>query len=72
MLKNIFPLQIYEVDFPNYDLIKDNLLSDIMTLFNKNLELYSKHRLILFTNTLEHRFLFLFGYRIKLYKNRAI
>lgn len=45
MLKNIFPLQIYEVDFPNYDLIKDNLLSDIMTLFNKNLELYSKHRL---------------------------
>ena len=45
MLKNIFPLQIYEVDFPNYDLIKDNLLSDIMMLFNKNLELYSKHRL---------------------------
>ena len=45
MLKNIFPIQIYEVDFPNYELIKDNLLSDIMEMFNSNLELYSKHRL---------------------------
>lgn len=45
MLKDIFPIQIYEVDFPNYDLIKDDLLSDIMALFNENLELYSKHRL---------------------------
>jgi hypothetical protein len=45
MLKDIFPVQIYEVDFPNYDLIKDDLLADIMTLFNQNLELYSKHRL---------------------------
>ena len=45
MLKDIFPVQIYEVDFPNYELIKDNLLADIMTLFNQNLELYSKHRL---------------------------
>jgi hypothetical protein len=45
MLKDIFPVQIYEVDFPNYDLIKDNLLGDIMSLFNQNLELYSKHRL---------------------------
>ena len=38
MLKDIFPIQIYEVDFPNYDLIKDDLLSDIMALFNENLE----------------------------------
>jgi uncharacterized protein (TIGR02466 family) len=45
MLKDIFPIQIYEVNFPNYDLIKDDLLSDIMALFNENLELYSKHRL---------------------------
>ena len=45
MLKNIFPVQIYEVDFPDYDVIKDVRLSDIMTLFNQNLELYSKHRL---------------------------
>lgn len=45
MLKNIFPIQIYEVDFPDYDLIKDNLLKDIIDLFNQNLSLYSKHRL---------------------------
>ena len=45
MLKDIFPIQIYEVDFPNYHLIKDDLLADIMALFNQNLELYAKHRL---------------------------
>lgn len=45
MLKDIFPVQIYEADFPNYEIIKDNLLADVMALFNQNLELYSKHRL---------------------------
>lgn len=45
MLKDIFPIQIYEVDFPDYDLIKDNLLADVMALFNQNLDLYAKHRL---------------------------
>ena len=45
MLKDIFPVQIYEADFPNYEIIKDDLLSDVMALFNQNLELYSKHRL---------------------------
>lgn len=45
MLKDIFPIQIYEVEFPNYEKIKDDLLSDVMALFNKNLELYANHRL---------------------------
>jgi uncharacterized protein (TIGR02466 family) len=45
MLKDIFPVQIYEVDFPDYDSIKDNLLDDILKLFNTNLDLYAKHRL---------------------------
>ncbi len=45
MLKDIFPVQIYEVDFPNYDKIKDGLLNDVMSLFNQNLDLYANHRL---------------------------
>ena len=45
MLKDIFPVQIYEVDFPNYDSIKDSLLADVLKLFNTNLDLYAKHRL---------------------------
>jgi len=53
MLKDIFPVQIYEVDFPNYDKIKENLLKDINYLFNQNLELYSKHRLFNHSYSLE-------------------
>jgi uncharacterized protein (TIGR02466 family) len=45
MIKDIFPVQIYEVEFPNYEEIKDSLINEIKDIFNSNLELYSKHRL---------------------------
>jgi uncharacterized protein (TIGR02466 family) len=45
MIKEIFPIKIYEVDFPNYDQIQERLTNEIKELFNQNLELYSKHRL---------------------------
>lgn len=45
MLKDIFPVQIYEVEYPNYLDIKDSLTSHITDLFNQNLDLYSNHRL---------------------------
>jgi len=46
MIKEIFPIKIYEVEFPNYNLIKESLLTEIRGLFDAvDRELYSKHRL---------------------------
>jgi len=46
MIKEIFPIKIYEVEFPNYDSIKGSLLSEVRSMFDSvNRELYSNHRL---------------------------
>ncbi len=45
MIKDIFPVKIYEIEFPNYDSIKENLLADIKLLFDANREQYANHRL---------------------------
>ncbi len=45
MIKEIFPVKIYETEFPNYDAIMEGLTAYMTDLFNQNLELYSNHRL---------------------------
>lgn len=45
MIKNIFPVQIYETEFPEYEKIQASLTKEITDLFNANLELYANHRL---------------------------
>lgn len=45
MIKDIFPIKIYEVDYPGFEDIKEDVTAHILGLFNQNLELFSKHRL---------------------------
>lgn len=45
MIKEIFPIKIYEVEFPDYDSIKDSLLAEVTALFDVNREQYANHRL---------------------------
>lgn len=45
MIKNIFPVQIYETEFPEFEKIQASLTKEITEIFNSNLELYSNHRL---------------------------
>ena len=45
MIKNIFPVQIYETEFPEYEKIQASLTKEISDIFNANLELYANHRL---------------------------
>ena len=45
MIKNIFPVQIYETEFPEYEKIQASLTKEITDIFNSNLELYANHRL---------------------------
>jgi uncharacterized protein (TIGR02466 family) len=45
MLKDIFPVKIYETEFPEYEKIQASLTKEITDIFNNNLELYANHRL---------------------------
>jgi uncharacterized protein (TIGR02466 family) len=45
MIKNIFPIQIYETEFPEFEKIQASLTAEIQALFDADLELFSKHRL---------------------------
>lgn len=46
MIKDIFPVKIYEIDFPEYDKIKDSLIAEVKGLFDQvDRELYANHRL---------------------------
>lgn len=45
MIKEIFPIKIYEAYFPDYDLIKEPLEEEVRAYFDENRELFSKHRL---------------------------
>jgi uncharacterized protein (TIGR02466 family) len=45
MVKDIFAIKIYEVEFPNYESIQQSLLDEILGYFNVNREQYSHHRL---------------------------
>jgi len=45
MIKEIFPTRYWEAEFPNFDLIKDDMVAEVKGLFDENLELFSKHRL---------------------------
>jgi uncharacterized protein (TIGR02466 family) len=53
MIKEIFPIKIYEVEFPNYDSIKDSLVAEITAYFDVNREQYAHHRLFRNAYTLE-------------------
>jgi uncharacterized protein (TIGR02466 family) len=44
MIKEIFPIKIYEVEFPNYADIQENVLEDVKTFF-ENREQFANHRL---------------------------
>lgn len=45
MFKDIFPLKIYEAEFPNFESIQQQLLDEIMEKFDANTEGYKGHRL---------------------------
>jgi len=45
MLKDIFPVKIYETEFPKYEKIQASLTKEITDMFDANLELYANHRL---------------------------
>ena len=45
MIKDIFPVQIYETEFPNFVEIEQDLKTHVTNLFQENLELFSNHRL---------------------------
>lgn len=44
MLKDIFPIQIYEVDYPDYDKIQEELLEEVKGYFEDR-EKFANHRL---------------------------
>ena len=44
MLKDIFSVQIYEVEFPNYEKIQSTLLEEVKSFFEDR-DLYANHRL---------------------------
>jgi uncharacterized protein (TIGR02466 family) len=46
VLENIFPLQIYTAEFPDYDNIKQSLLDDVVAKFDVDREQYAGHRLM--------------------------
>lgn len=45
MIKEIFPIKIYEVEFPNYEEIQQSLLEEVTGYFDVDREQYSNHRL---------------------------
>jgi uncharacterized protein (TIGR02466 family) len=53
MIKEIFPIKIYEVEFPDYESVQQSLLEEIKEYFDKNRELYANHRLFRNAYTLE-------------------
>ena len=45
MIKEIFPIKIYTAQFPDYDLIKEDLETEIRDFFGEDKRKYSNHRL---------------------------
>jgi hypothetical protein len=45
MFKDIFPLKIYEVQFPNYESIQQSLMEDVMSKFDMDSDEHKNHRL---------------------------
>jgi len=45
MLKDIFPIKIYETEFPEYEKIQASLTKEITDIFDADLDLYANHRL---------------------------
>jgi uncharacterized protein (TIGR02466 family) len=46
MFKDIFAIKIYEVEFPNYETIQQELLADVLSKFDVNRDQYAGHRLM--------------------------
>lgn len=45
MIRDIFPIKIYEVEFPDYATIQESLTAEVQSFFDVNREQYSNHRL---------------------------
>lgn len=53
MIKEIFPIKIYTVQYPNFDEIKDTLETEIRSFFGEDKEQFGHHRLFNKSYTLE-------------------